>query len=126
MEGIATPPKSVEGIATSPFTLDQLVFAALGLMGLDAIYSLATANPLGFGQNLVFIGALYYYVYKKLQANNRAYAKTMLLYVGVLYGVISLIGASLNGFGVWVFFEFPAAALCLYGWSQITIAKAPS
>lgn len=121
------PPTSVETTtATPPFTLNQLVFAALGLMGLDAIFSLGTANPIGVGQNLVFIGVLYYYVYKKLQANERTSAKTVLLYVGILYGLVSLVGVSVNGFGVWIFFEFPAAVLCLYGWSQITITKAPS
>ncbi len=53
------PPTSVETTtATPPFTLNQLVFAALGLMGLDAIFSLGTANPIGIGQNLVFIGSV--------------------------------------------------------------------
>jgi len=106
--------------------LNQLVFAALGLMGLDAIFALGSGNPFGFGTNLVFIGVLYYYVYKKLQANDRASAKPVLLYVGILYGLLSLVGVSLYGFGVWIFFEFPAAALCLYGWNQITVTKAPS
>ena len=128
LQGKSSPsPASVEtATATPPFTLNQLVFAALGLMGLDAILSLGTENPIGFLQNLVFIGVLYYYVYKKLQANERGSAKTVLLYVGILYGLLSLVGVSVNGFGVWIFFEFPAAVLCLYGWSQITITKAPS